>query len=443
MRNWMRFGLLVLGITASATILDAPPAYAQMPVTDAGSYTILGTVQAAITGAIQTMMNNVVSKITGLQTSIQTVLTQGFTQEANYAKAQIGAQQQIADASNMANAQFRRNIRNAQVRDQHILSPQACIALDSGQSMTAASVQAAKVSAAIAQVMDARTQARPGTPAWEGQAKAMEAVTQLHLARYCDEDEQTAGLCTAAAPAQINADQDATSLFGQASYADQTAVNAANDYATEVIQPVVPAAMRGDALTSVAGQDQEARRRSYNALDTYSLGMKQMAKLAQAIVHGPQLIILDEPTNGLDPPARQRMLDMIKRDPRRRSRTGALLVAPAARRRGVLRGRPDSEGRKDRRVLRPRGRAAGERPRRRNRDARRRSRLCRSRACDRLRSRRGERSTDAADPCGFVTVADLYQIAADRGVQIRRLNYKRDSLEDIFLKAMENGHGGL
>ena len=211
MRNWMRSGLLVLGITASATILDAPPAYAQMPVTDAGSYTILGTVQAAITGAIQTMMNNVVSKITGLQTSIQTVLTQGFTQEANYAKAQIGARQQIADASNMANAQFRRNIRNAQVRDQHILSPQACIALDSGQSMTAASVQAAKVSAAIAQVMDARAQARPGTPAWEGQAKAMEAVTQLHLARYCDEDEQTAGLCTAATPAQINADQDATS----------------------------------------------------------------------------------------------------------------------------------------------------------------------------------------------------------------------------------------
>ena len=131
MRNRMRLGLLVLGITASATILNAPPAYAQMPVTDAGSYTILGTVQAAITGAIQTMMNNVVSKITGLQTSIQTVLTQGFTQEANYAKAQIGAQQQIADASNMANAQFQRNIRNAQVRDQHILSPQACIALDS------------------------------------------------------------------------------------------------------------------------------------------------------------------------------------------------------------------------------------------------------------------------------------------------------------------------
>jgi ABC-2 type transport system ATP-binding protein len=34
-------------------------------------------------------------------------------------------------------------------------------------------------------------------------------------------------------------------------------------------------------------------------------------------------------------------------------------------------------------------------------------------------------------------IRDLYKIAASRNVQIRRLNYKRDSLEDIFLKAME------
>src|SRR6202030_3318800 len=50
----------------------------------------------------------------------------------------------------------------------------------------------------------------------------------------------------------------------------------------------------------------------YRALGTYSLGMKQLAKLAQAIVHGPKLVILDEPTNGLDPPARQRMTRMIR-----------------------------------------------------------------------------------------------------------------------------------
>src|SRR6202047_2058693 len=50
----------------------------------------------------------------------------------------------------------------------------------------------------------------------------------------------------------------------------------------------------------------------YRQLGTYSLGMKQLAKLAQAIVHGPKLLILDEPTNGLDPSARQRMIKMIK-----------------------------------------------------------------------------------------------------------------------------------
>src|ERR1700687_5405010 len=50
----------------------------------------------------------------------------------------------------------------------------------------------------------------------------------------------------------------------------------------------------------------------YRKVGTYSLGMKQLAKLAQAIVHGPKLIILDEPTNGLDPPARQRLIRMIK-----------------------------------------------------------------------------------------------------------------------------------
>ena len=50
----------------------------------------------------------------------------------------------------------------------------------------------------------------------------------------------------------------------------------------------------------------------YREIRTYSLGMKQMAKLAQAIVHGPELLILDEPTNGLDPSSRQRMLRLIR-----------------------------------------------------------------------------------------------------------------------------------
>jgi ABC-2 type transport system ATP-binding protein len=42
-----------------------------------------------------------------------------------------------------------------------------------------------------------------------------------------------------------------------------------------------------------------------------------------------------------------------------------------------------------------------------------------------------------------VEVRDLYRLAAQSQLQLRRLSYKRDSLEDIFLKAMENGNGGL
>lgn len=54
----------------------------------------------------------------------------------------------------------------------------------------------------------------------------------------------------------------------------------------------------------------EERHRSMGG---YSTGMKQRAKLAQAIVHSPQLVFLDEPTNGLDPRARDEMLDLISK----------------------------------------------------------------------------------------------------------------------------------
>ena len=51
----------------------------------------------------------------------------------------------------------------------------------------------------------------------------------------------------------------------------------------------------------------------YRLMGTYSTGMKQRAKLAQALVHDPQLVMLDEPTNGLDPAARDDMLELIRR----------------------------------------------------------------------------------------------------------------------------------
>jgi ABC-2 type transport system ATP-binding protein len=50
----------------------------------------------------------------------------------------------------------------------------------------------------------------------------------------------------------------------------------------------------------------------YRLLETYSAGMKQRLKLAQAIVHDPKLLFLDEPTSNLDPQGRKEILELIK-----------------------------------------------------------------------------------------------------------------------------------
>jgi ABC-2 type transport system ATP-binding protein len=50
----------------------------------------------------------------------------------------------------------------------------------------------------------------------------------------------------------------------------------------------------------------------YRNVETYSTGMKQRIKLAQALVHGPRLVFLDEPTNGLDPAGREELLALVR-----------------------------------------------------------------------------------------------------------------------------------
>src|SRR5690606_4594433 len=73
--------------------------------------------------------------------------------------------------------------------------------------------------------------------------------------------------------------------------------------------PVAPARERAADILRIVGLDEER----YRLLGTYSTGMKQRAKLAQALVHDPELVFLDEPTNGLDPASRLEMLRLVRR----------------------------------------------------------------------------------------------------------------------------------
>ena len=174
----------------------------------------------------------------------------------------------------------------------------------------------------------------------------------------------------------------------------------------------------------------------YRKLGTYSLGMKQLAKLAQALVHGPRLLLLDEPSNGLDPEARQRMLQLVRdiRD------TGSVHIVVSSH---LLR---DIEECCDQVLILKQGRIAA--------------------LCNLEEERKANLKfleLEVNNENGFVSavhqlgcecasfgggrlkivlpenieVRRLYELAAEHSVQIRRMNYRRDSLEDIFLKAME------
>jgi ABC-2 type transport system ATP-binding protein len=175
----------------------------------------------------------------------------------------------------------------------------------------------------------------------------------------------------------------------------------------------------------------------YRQLGTYSLGMKQLAKLAQAIAHGPKLLILDEPTNGLDPSARQRMIRMI-RDIRDSKQLQIVLCSHLLR---------DVEDTCDEVLILKRGRIAHYSNLEEERKANKRFLELETYGAN-------GGFTEAIEKLGCecattanrlkmilaegVEVRDIYRIAAERDVRIRRLNFRRDTLEDIFLKAMES-----
>ncbi len=176
----------------------------------------------------------------------------------------------------------------------------------------------------------------------------------------------------------------------------------------------------------------------YRKVESYSMGMKQLAKLAQAIVHGPQLIFLDEPTNGLDPPARRRMLQLI-REIRDSGRARIVISSHLLR---------DVEECCEEVLVLKKGKIATycnlEEERRANRkflllethgDQDTFVGRLRAMGCElALQNRRRMR---AVLPEG-IEIGDLYRVASELDVQLRRLDYKRDSLEDIFLRAMED-----
>jgi ABC-2 type transport system ATP-binding protein len=181
----------------------------------------------------------------------------------------------------------------------------------------------------------------------------------------------------------------------------------------------------------------------YRKLGTYSLGMKQLAKLAQAIVHGPKLLILDEPTNGLDPPARQRMIRLVRemRD------TGEMHIVLCSH---LLR---DVEETCEEVVILKQGRVVHysnlENERRLNRrfvelelhgDSDEFVAAVEGLGCESAPGALNRLKLVLGDK---IEVSDIYRVAAEKNVQLRRMNFRRDTLEEIFLKAMEHTNGSL
>jgi ABC-2 type transport system ATP-binding protein len=176
----------------------------------------------------------------------------------------------------------------------------------------------------------------------------------------------------------------------------------------------------------------------YRNLETYSLGMKQMAKLAQAIVHGPELLILDEPTNGLDPSARQRMLRLV-RQMKEEQNMNILLCSHLLR---------DVEQVCDEVVILKDGRIVHECNLEEERQSNK--RFVELEITGNDENLKATLLAIGADgvPEGDgrwrivlppnVEVVALWNLLAQQNLLVRKLTHRRDTLEEIFLKAM--GH---
>jgi ABC-2 type transport system ATP-binding protein len=191
------------------------------------------------------------------------------------------------------------------------------------------------------------------------------------------------------------------------------------------------AMQRAHEVLNYVGLD-EAR---YRRVESYSTGMKQRLKLAAAIVHDPRLVILDEPTNGMDPVGRQEMVELARDLAHGK---GMSLIFSSH----LL---PDVEAVCDEVIVLGRGALLAQGVIRELKQAHPGSFEVRlkgdpGRFVDRLRAVGGDAKPH--DETLLVQLPDgktpelLWRIAADLGEQIRYLRPQRGSLEEVFLKAV-------
>jgi ABC-2 type transport system ATP-binding protein len=174
----------------------------------------------------------------------------------------------------------------------------------------------------------------------------------------------------------------------------------------------------------------------YRKVESYSTGMKQRLKLASAVVHDPRLLILDEPTNGMDPAGREEVLELAK-DLSRNKGMSLLFSSHLL---------PDVEAVCDYVIVLGSGRLLAEGRIGDLKQAHERSFEVRLKAGDdrfarRLaelgcESRRHEDRLVVHLPAGESPQL-LWRTAAEQGQQIRHLRPQRSSLEEVFLKAVE------
>lgn len=179
----------------------------------------------------------------------------------------------------------------------------------------------------------------------------------------------------------------------------------------------------------------------YRNVETYSTGMKQRIKLAQALVHDPDLLFLDEPTNGMDPKGRDEMLALIH-DLAHRKQVNLILSSHLL---------PDVEATCDHVIVMDRGRIATEGPLQGLKGTGGRVFEVRVKGdvagfLDVIRAR-GLDAHDTDDDVMRVfvpegkTARDLFVLAREAGVQVRHLRPSVPTLEDVFIDAIE-GSGG-